>query len=90
MSERPPEPTLEQIEQRICRIWADVLRVERIDPSDSFLAIGGTSLQGLRLVSRVRAEFDVSLPADLFLFLPTAAAMAGHIQEALHDPEGTG
>ncbi|MHC0429762.1 amino acid adenylation domain-containing protein [Streptomyces sp. O3] len=50
----------------LARIWAQVLQVEQVDVHTPFLALGGSSLAAMRLVSLAQAEgFDFEL-SELF------------------------
>jgi hypothetical protein len=60
----------------LCRIWAEVLGVERVGIHDDFLRLGGDSIASFRVVSRAReAGLDLK-PSDLFQ-RATVAALAG-------------
>ncbi|MBI4524484.1 MAG: amino acid adenylation domain-containing protein [Deltaproteobacteria bacterium] len=50
------------VEQKLARIWADVLGVERIGFHDDFFELGGHSLLAVKLLSRIETEFGVRLP----------------------------
>jgi amino acid adenylation domain-containing protein len=67
----PRTPT----EQALAKIWAGLLGVERISIHDNFFALGGHSLMAVRLVFRVRKEFNVELPLRLISELPTIAQL---------------
>jgi amino acid adenylation domain-containing protein len=41
--------------------WADVLGVEAVHPTDDFFALGGHSLQALRLATRVKRQLGVTV-----------------------------
>lgn len=47
---------------RLAEIWTDILGVVGIDPDDDFFALGGHSLNAVRMLARVRKEFGVSVP----------------------------
>jgi len=55
---RPPRS---EDEATLCGIFAEVLGVERVGIDDNFFALGGHSLVAMRLVSRVRAVFNVEV-----------------------------
>ncbi|TDX61138.1 amino acid adenylation domain-containing protein [Methylosinus sp. sav-2] len=57
----PRTPT----EETLCRIFADVLSVERVGVDDSFFELGGHSLTVMQLVARVSNMLNVSLPISL-------------------------
>ncbi len=49
------------IEQRLAKIWCDVLESRDISISDNFFALGGHSLSAIRALSRIRSEFKISM-----------------------------
>lgn len=49
------------VEERLSRVWAGLLDVERVGRSDDFFALGGHSLTAVRLVSHVARDFGVEL-----------------------------
>lgn len=48
-------------QQRVARIWADLLGHERFGASDDFLLVGGDSLLMMRLSLALEQEYDVAL-----------------------------
>jgi NAD(P)-dependent dehydrogenase (short-subunit alcohol dehydrogenase family) len=69
------EPTNE-LEQAICEVWQQLLRLERVGIHDDFFELGGHSLLATQLASRLRQTFEIDLRlADLFE-APTVAALA--------------
>ncbi|CAM3575521.1 type I polyketide synthase [Kibdelosporangium persicum] len=82
--ERYPRPELRTpyvaprtpAEERVGAIWEDCLGIERAGVNDRFFDLGGTSLIGMVVISRVAKEFGVELaPASLFE-KPTIAEFA--------------
>ncbi|HEU4562239.1 MAG TPA: amino acid adenylation domain-containing protein, partial [Longimicrobium sp.] len=56
------------VEEVLARIWAEVLKVERVGVTESFFELGGHSLLALRLFGRVRRELGCDLAvATLFV-----------------------
>jgi amino acid adenylation domain-containing protein len=69
-------------EERLAAIWAGLLGVEHVGENDSFFDLGGHSLMGTRVVSRVREAFGVELPLNALFEAPTVAAFAARIDAA--------
>jgi FkbH-like protein len=53
------------IEARLHAMWEDLLGLPSIGAHDNFFELGGTSLAAFRLLSRIRAELDVDLDANV-------------------------
>ncbi|HLK73644.1 MAG TPA: amino acid adenylation domain-containing protein, partial [Streptosporangiaceae bacterium] len=70
-------------EQALCKVFAQVLGLDRVGPEDSFLDLGGHSLLATRLVSRVRAVLGAELAIRAVFEHPTPAALA----QLLHGAE---
>jgi len=62
-------------EQRLARLWSEVLDCNKPTVDDDFFASGGNSLLGMRLMSRIRQEFDVRVPAAALFSKPTIAGL---------------
>ncbi|HMG99373.1 MAG TPA: phosphopantetheine-binding protein, partial [Gaiellales bacterium] len=75
------------VEEVLVTIWADLLGVPHIGVEDNFFNdLGGHSLLGTTLVSRVRDAFAVELPLRRLFDAPTVAAMAEALREEASDP----
>jgi len=73
-----------ELEETLAGIWAEILRVERIDVHDNFFTdLGGHSLLATQVISRVREAFAVELPLFRFFESPTIAGLAAAVEEAL-------
>ncbi|TMQ65454.1 MAG: amino acid adenylation domain-containing protein [Candidatus Eisenbacteria bacterium] len=72
-------------EELIARIWAELLRRDRVGVEDNFFDLGGDSLLATQVVSRVRSAFGVDLPLRRFFEGSTVAALAGMVEALLVD-----
>jgi amino acid adenylation domain-containing protein/thioester reductase-like protein len=73
------------VEEVLARIWAELLGKDKVSILDNFIALGGHSLQALKVISRVREAFSVQLPVRCLYESPTVAGMAQAIELAYRD-----
>jgi len=72
-------------EGAIAALWSELLDVEEIGIHDNFFALGGHSLLGVRLLSRIQSVLGVQLQlADLFAD-PTVAKLAERAKQLRAD-----
>jgi acyl carrier protein len=67
-------------EQVVAQVWQDLLGMDRVGINDDFFEIGGHSLLAIQILSRLREEFELDLPANILFEHPTVAGLV----EALH------
>ncbi|WP_410667634.1 non-ribosomal peptide synthase/polyketide synthase [Amycolatopsis sp. cmx-4-68] len=87
-----PEPELaastpyvaprDERERLVTEVWADVLGVARVGVDDDFFDLGGDSLLGIRVVSRLRDALGADVPARLVFTAPTPARLAAQLPDA--------
>jgi amino acid adenylation domain-containing protein len=73
----PATPT----EERLAMIWTGLLKVERVGSHDNFFALGGHSLLGTQLMSRLKDTFGVDLPLRCLFEAPTLAELGQLIEQ---------
>lgn len=78
------------VEEVVTAVWASVLGVETPDPEANFFALGGNSLQGARMVGRLREELGIRIPLSALFESQTAAALAARIEELREEAPRTG
>ncbi|WP_163871175.1 phosphopantetheine-binding protein, partial [Myxococcus eversor] len=59
---RPFLPPSSSTEVRLASLWCELLGLSQVSALDDFFELGGHSLLATRLVSRLRATFQVELP----------------------------
>ena len=87
---RPPEPARERKpvtprtreEEALAKIFAEVLKLDRVGVHDNFFELGGHSLLGIQVISRVRKVFRVELPLRRLFEEPTIAGLGREIARA--------
>ncbi|SFM26708.1 amino acid adenylation domain-containing protein [Rugamonas rubra] len=69
-------------EQALALLWQDLLALPQVGRHDNFFALGGHSLLALRLMARLRQQFDVELAPRVLFEHPTVAALAAQLSGA--------
>ncbi len=67
------------VEEKLAKIWSEVLGRRDIGVRDDFFAAGGHSLLAVRLMSRIERRFQVRLPLSSLFDRPTIEGLAGRI-----------
>ncbi|MFN0301309.1 MAG: amino acid adenylation domain-containing protein [Burkholderiales bacterium] len=65
-------------EQTMCRVWAEVLGVERVGLDDNFFEIGGHSLLAAKLFARLDEAFEHRLTLGVLFTAPSVRLLAEH------------
>lgn len=66
---------------QLAPLWAQVLNLEQVPLDGHFLALGGDSLTGTQLLSRVRERLGIELPISALFADPTLRGMARALAE---------
>jgi amino acid adenylation domain-containing protein len=73
----PRNPT----EEAVAKIWAKVLRLERVGVRDNFFDLGGHSLLATQVLSRIRRTFAIEIPLRSLFDNATVEELALQIAE---------
>lgn len=76
------------VEEIVAAVWSDVLDIERVGTGDDFFALGGHSLLAARVITLLKASFNVELPLRAMFEHPTVARLAEFIEMARRAGEG--
>ncbi|MFN2631811.1 MAG: amino acid adenylation domain-containing protein [Thermoanaerobaculia bacterium] len=68
------------VEDVVAGIWAEVLGLQRVGVEDDFFVLGGHSLLGTQIISRVREACRVELPLRALFESRTVAGLAREIE----------
>ena len=71
------------VEEVLCGLWQEVLRVKAVGLGDNFFELGGHSLLATQLLSRVREAFGVEVTLRKLFEEPTVTGLAAHIEQLL-------
>ncbi|MDC9595021.1 AMP-binding protein [Xenorhabdus sp. IM139775] len=70
------KPAEDALEERITAIFLEILQVEQVGRSDDFFALGGTSLDVIRFIEKLRTIFETAFKSKDFIDMPTVAGVA--------------
>jgi long-chain acyl-CoA synthetase len=77
---RTPKTDTEHV---IANIWAEVLGQDSIEPTDDFFDLGGHSLLGMSVITRVIAAFGLTVSIEDLFDKPTVASLAAEVERLL-------
>jgi acyl carrier protein len=72
---------LSRRERALAEVWRQVLGTDAVGPDDNFFDLGGNSLIGLKVVSRLKRELDVEIPIVTLFEGPTVSAFSKLISQ---------
>jgi amino acid adenylation domain-containing protein len=78
-----PTPPRTPVEERVAGLVAVLLGLERVGTEENFFLLGGHSLLGTQLVSRIRQAYGVEIPLKSLFDNPTVTAMSAEIERLL-------
>ncbi len=78
-----------ELENSLAELWCELLNVENVGIHDNFFRLGGHSLIGIILITRIRESMGLELQMREVFDSPTIAALAeklGHLQSGTQFP----
>jgi amino acid adenylation domain-containing protein len=87
-SAEPRQRQLTDTEERLLRIWSDVLGRPGLDVDDDFFAVGGHSLMVHRIVAGTRTAFGLDVPFRVLYESPTVADFAREVDAVAQRADG--
>jgi acyl carrier protein len=80
-TETPYVAARTETEKMLSGIIKEVLNIQKVGIRDSFFNLGGHSMQGTQVLSRIRDQFDIDLPLRTIFENPTIEGIARAITE---------
>ena len=71
-----------EVQEKLVKIWSEVLRVQKIGIDDDFFALGGHSLKAIRVLSIIHRELNVEVPVSEVFSKPTIRQIAKYIEKS--------
>jgi amino acid adenylation domain-containing protein len=70
------------VEEILCDIWCQVLKLTFVGVHDNFLQLGGLSLLITQVISLIQTAFAIEMPLSVLFEAPTVAKMAKYLAAA--------
>jgi acyl transferase domain-containing protein/acyl carrier protein len=71
----------------VLRLFGEALGLADVEPDESFFELGGDSLVGIKLLTRIRDEYQIEINMRSLFTAATAADLAELIERQLADPD---
>jgi amino acid adenylation domain-containing protein len=73
------------VEERVAAVVAPLLGLDRVGVLDNFFMLGGHSMLGTQLITRLREIYSVELALRSLFDAPTVAGLSAEIERLLHE-----
>ncbi|TXS50013.1 non-ribosomal peptide synthetase [Streptomyces sp. t39] len=83
--EAPAPAATADVTGRVLAIWRQVLELDDLGPDEDLFDVGGHSLTITSISGRIRKEFGVSVPFDVFFDSPTAHGVAACVTDLMEE-----
>jgi phthiocerol/phenolphthiocerol synthesis type-I polyketide synthase E len=78
-------PASTEVERVVVNVWQDILGIDQLGIQDNFFDLGGNSLIGLKVISRLKKELNIDIPITALFEGPTVSALAKVISKEKAD-----
>jgi amino acid adenylation domain-containing protein len=75
------------VEKQLAALWRDILHLDEVGIDDSFIDLGGNSLEAVHMTSRYQALYGQEIPAVKVFQYPTIAKLAGYLEHGKSDSD---
>ncbi len=69
-----------EIEDKLAKIWQEVLEIEKVGINDNFFELGGHSLKAINIVAKIHKVLNVSVPLREMFKTPTIKELANYVE----------
>jgi len=83
---RPPSSPSTPEEALVGALWAELLHVPYVEPTDEFFSLGGHSLLAVRMLARLREQAEIACTLREFFADPSVRGLARRIRTAGSTP----
>jgi acyl-coenzyme A synthetase/AMP-(fatty) acid ligase len=75
-------PPRNALEESLCKMWTQLLRIDKVGIHDNFFSLGGHSLLATQVISRIHSSHRLEVPLLALFRSPTVARFAMEIEHA--------
>lgn len=72
-------------EQKLSKLWTDILEQQPIYADDHFFHLGGHSISAVKLINRIREHYSVAMPLQQIFTTPVLHELAAVIDRAVNE-----
>jgi hypothetical protein len=76
----------DETETILCKLWGEILKLDRVGIDDDFFAIGGHSLLAMQAIGSIRAALRMEIPLRNLFEAPTVRELAQLLQKTRTNP----